>query len=145
MALHRAPLKINSPLDSEINRAPGLISKQVREVTRVVDVAGRWTVDVDAPGFGVQIAEPRTSSDRWPSVNPCQPKGDYSDEVIVLGRLKAGKARESHRVVHVFLLVRDLLQSAIVTARCGVQLTASDMQWLPRLAGMPCERCVMTD
>lgn len=98
------------------------------------------TVDVGAPGFGVRIAEPRTALDRAPS----QPEGDYSDEVIVLGRLKAGKTRESHRVVHVFLLVRDLLHSAVVTARCGAQLTTGDLQWLPRLAGMPCEQCVMT-
>jgi hypothetical protein len=118
--------------------------KQVGEVTRVVDIARRMTVDVEAHGSGVRIAEPRTALASTSAINTSQPKGDYSDEVIVLGRLKAGKTRESHRVVHVFLLVRDLLHNAVVTARCGARLTVSDMQWLPRLAGMPCEQCVMT-
>lgn len=102
---------------------------------------GNWTGG--AVGFGMQIAEPKVTSSRRAVLDAGQPQDDYSDPVMVLGRLKAGKTRESQRVVHTFLLVRDLLHTAVVTARCGAQLIAGDMQWLPRLAGMPCERCVM--
>jgi hypothetical protein len=105
-----------------------------------VDITGNWTVEAKAPGFGVQIAEPKVTPSRRPA-GPSQ--DDYSDQVMVLGRLKAGKARETQRVVHTFLLVRDLLHSAVVTARCGAQLIVGDMQWLPGMTGMPCERCVM--
>ena len=74
-----------------------------------------------------------------------KPRSDYSDQVILLGRLRAGKTRESLRVVHVFALVPDLLRNPVVTARCGEPLRANDMQWLPGLTGMPCEQCVMAD
>ncbi|HEX6351400.1 hypothetical protein [Actinophytocola sp.] len=65
--------------------------------------------------------------------------------MIVLGRLKAGTARESHRVVHVFALAPELLHLPVVTARCGAPLPSGDLQWLPRFAGMPCESCVLAD
>jgi hypothetical protein len=108
-----------------------------------VDITGNWTVEAKAPGFGMQIAEPKVPSSRRPAIDTGPSQDDYSDQVMVLGRLKAGKARETQRVVHTFLLVRDLLHSAVVTARCGAQLIAGDLQWLPGMAGMPCERCVM--
>jgi hypothetical protein len=107
-----------------------------------VDITGNWTVEAKAPGFGMRIAEPKVTSSRTPVIDTGQSEDDYSEPVLLLGRLKAGTARESQRVVHTFLLVRDLLHSAVVTARCGAQLIAGDMQWLPGLAGMPCERCV---
>ena len=106
-----------------------------------MDITGNWTVDAKAPSFGAQIAEPKVTSPR--PAHTEQSPDDYSEPVILLGRLKAGTARETQRVVHTFLLVRDLLHSAVVTARCGAQLIAGDMQWLPGMAGMPCERCVM--
>jgi hypothetical protein len=105
----------------------------------VVDVAGHLTADVGPAGYGELIAEPRTCLGR----DVTQPS-DYSEQVIVLGRLKPGMTSESRRVVHVFQLVTDLLHDAVVSARCGVALVAGDLQWLPRFAGMPCERCVMT-
>ena len=105
----------------------------------MVDVAGHLTVDVGPAGYGELIAKPRTCPSR-----AAAPPNDYSEEVIVLGRLKPGMASETRRVVHVFALVTDLLHDAVVRARCGVALVAGDLQWLPRFAGMPCERCVLT-
>lgn len=71
------------------------------------------------------------------------PERDYSEQVLVLGRLKSGTARESQRVVHVFSASPDLRHSPEVAARCGARLASCDVQWLPRFSGMPCERCVM--
>lgn len=111
-----------------------------------MDITGNWTVETTPPRFGVQVAEPaaepRAGVPRRAAIDIGQPQDDYSDPVILLGRLKPGTARESQRVVHTFLLVRTLPHDAVVTARCGAQLTASDMQWLPGLTGMPCEQCV---
>jgi hypothetical protein len=45
--------------------------------------------------------------------------------------------------VHVFELSPDLLRVTTLTACCGATLPVDDLQWLPRLAGMPCEECVM--
>jgi hypothetical protein len=108
-----------------------------------VDITGNWTVETTTPRFGVQVAEPRPTVARRAAIDTRQPQDDYSDPVIVLGRLKPGTARETQRVVHTFLLVRDLLHDAVVTARCGVRLAAGDLQWLPGMTGMPCEHCVM--
>jgi hypothetical protein len=108
-----------------------------------VDITGNWTVETTTPRFGVQVAEPRATIPRRTAIDTSQAQDDYSDPVILLGRLKPGTARESQRVVHTFLLVRDLLHDAVVTARCGAQLLVGDLQWLPGLTGMPCERCVM--
>lgn len=105
-------------------------------------ITGRRAVEVVAHGFGELITEPRAASDTRVAVDPCPTSGDYSDDVMVLGRLKPGTATESRRVVHVFQLVRDLLHLPMATARCGMALPTGDLQWLPRLAGMPCERCV---
>lgn len=109
----------------------------------MVDIAGHRTVDVVAHGFGELTAEPRAALDNSMAVDPSPAPDDYSDEVVVLGRLKSGTATESRRVVHAFKLVRELLHKPMVTARCGMSLPARDLQWLPRLAGMPCELCVM--
>lgn len=71
------------------------------------------------------------------------PERDYSEQVLLLGRLKSGTARESQRVVHVIPASPDLKHSQEVAARCGERLSSCDVQWLPRFSGMPCERCVM--
>lgn len=68
---------------------------------------------------------------------------DYSDQVVVLARLKPGRALESRRVAHVFELASEVQPDTAVTARCGAELIVGDLQWLPGLAGMPCERCVL--
>lgn len=110
-------------------------------------ITGNWTAEITAPGFGVQVAEPmaepRATVPRRTAIDTGECRDDYSDPVMLLGRLKPGTARESQRVVHTFVLVRDLRHDVVVTARCGVRLSASDMQWLPGLTGMPCEQCVM--
>lgn len=105
----------------------------------MVDVAGHMTVDVETHGYGELIAEPRAAI----PIEASRPEDDYSDEVVLLGRLKAGTASETRRVVHVFPLAPGLLHDPVVTARCGRPLPASDLQWLPGLTGMPCEQCVM--
>jgi hypothetical protein len=101
------------------------------------------TVDVETHGYGELIAAPRAAPPRRAAIEPRRPEEDYSDQVILLGRLKAGTTSETRRVVHTFLLAPGLLHSPVVTARCGRPLPASDMQWLPGLTGMPCEQCVM--
>ena len=67
---------------------------------------------------------------------------DYSDDVVVLARIKPGRALESRRVAHVFLLAPEIPEDATLIARCGAQLLVDDLQWLPGLVGMPCEPCV---
>jgi hypothetical protein len=71
------------------------------------------------------------------------PASDYSSQPIILGRLKPGQARESHRVVHVFALTNEGPQATTLTARCGQRLLIADIQWLPRPIGMPCDRCLL--
>jgi len=72
-----------------------------------------------------------------------RPTTDYSDQVILLGRVKQGRARESRRVAHVFLLGSETAPHSTLTARCGEELLICDMDWLPRMVGMPCEPCVL--
>jgi hypothetical protein len=96
----------------------------------------------EPPRSGGLISKPEATSPRSVTAEPLE---DYSDDVILLGRLKAGTTSESRRVVHVFPLARDLLRATVVTARCGMPLPACDLQWLPGLTGMPCEQCVMDD
>jgi hypothetical protein len=109
----------------------------------VVDVAGHMTVDVETPGFGALIAQQRAVPPRKAPIETSRSEDDYSDQVILLGRLKAGTTTESRRVVHVFLLAPGLLHDSVVKPRCGRALPAGDMQWLPGMTGMPCEQCVM--
>ena len=71
------------------------------------------------------------------------PEGEYSDPVVFLGRIKPGRAPESRRLVHVFLLTPEARYAAMLTARCGVTLPVDDVHWLPQLAGMPCEHCIV--
>src|SRR5262245_33051142 len=71
------------------------------------------------------------------------PAHDYSEQVILLGRIKDGRALESRRVVHTFLVQPDLVDNSTLDARCSATLQISDIEWLPGLTGMPCEQCVM--
>ncbi|GAB3444629.1 hypothetical protein GCM10027436_33140 [Actinophytocola sediminis] len=80
----------------------------------------------------------RTAQTTTPS-----PECDYSEQALLLGRLKSGAALESRRVIHLFPLVPGVEHNPVVAARCGAKLPADDMQWLPRFAGMPCEPCIM--
>jgi len=68
---------------------------------------------------------------------------DYSGELVVLGRVKVGRARESRRVVHVFALPSQAQRGITLRARCGERLPADDVQWLSGISGMPCELCVL--
>jgi hypothetical protein len=109
-----------------------------------VDIAWHMPAGVENRRFAGPIAEPGAGTARTAPVTT-HPKGcDYSEDAILLGRLKSGAAPESRRVVHVFQLVPELLHNAFVAARCGARLASCDLQWLPRFAGMPCEHCVMT-
>lgn len=106
-------------------------------------VGGQWTSDVAIPGArglstGVAVVPDSRTVAHFP------PSGhDYSERAVLLGRIKAGRALESRRVVHVFELSPDLLHATMLTAACGGILPVDDLQWLPRLAGMPCEECVV--
>lgn len=71
------------------------------------------------------------------------PASDYSIPAVILGRLMPGRARESHRVVHVFPLTAEGTLATSLTARCGRRLLVANLQWLPRLIGMPCDRCLL--
>jgi hypothetical protein len=108
----------------------------------VVAVGGQWTTDVAIPGASGLVAGAGVARDSR-AVAHFPPSGrDYSDRAILLGRIKTGRAPESRRVVHVFELSPDLLHTATLTASCGEPLPVDDLQWLPRVAGMPCEECV---
>lgn len=87
-------------------------------------------------GSGTALASSTGSTTR---VSECR------EQAILLGRLKSGTALESQRVVHVFPLTPELRHEPVAAARCGARLPTRDLQWLPRFAGMPCERCVMTE
>jgi hypothetical protein len=84
----------------------------------------------------------RTSSTRDGLAESSPPSSDYSDQVIVLGRLKPGRGWESRRVVHIFELASQVALDSTVTARCGEPVPVADVQVLPGLTGMPCEYCV---
>jgi hypothetical protein len=108
----------------------------------MVAVGEQWVTDVAIQGAkGLVAAAGMTWDSRTFAQFP--PSGfDYSDRAVILGRIKPGRALESHRVVHVFELSPDLLHATTLTACCGGTLPLDDLQWLPRLAGMPCETCV---
>jgi hypothetical protein len=118
----------------------------------MVAVGGQWTTNVAIPvargpvatggpvvkGPVTTVRDSRAVATFPPSVR------DYSDRAILLGRIKSGLALESRRVVHVFELTPDLPDAATtLTSSCGENLLVEDLQWLPRLAGMPCEECVV--
>jgi hypothetical protein len=94
-------------------------------------------------GGGAPTTLTRTLSTRAAAVDAHPPTSDYSDPVIILGRIKPGRARESRRVAHVFLLGTEVAADSTLTARCGEQLPVGDMDWLPGMVGMPCEPCVL--
>jgi hypothetical protein len=106
-------------------------------------VAGQWPIGVATRDVRALTATARTVLVSGAVVD-LQPVGcDYSDSVVLLGRLKPGRAVESRRVVHVFQLSPDLLPVTTLTARCDEQLPVDDLQWLPGLVGMPCEKCLL--
>ena len=108
----------------------------------MVAVGGQWTADVAIPSARGLVAGAGVVRDSG-AVAHFPPTGrDYSDQAILLGRIKPGMAPESRRVVHVFELLPDLAHATMVTACCGDTLPVDELQWLPRLAGMPCEECV---
>jgi hypothetical protein len=109
----------------------------------VVAVWGQWTTDDAIQGASGLVVAAGVAGDSR-AVAQFPPSGrDYSDRAILLGRIKAGGAPESRRVVHVFELSPELRHATMVTATCGDALLVDDLQWLPRFAGMPCEECVV--
>jgi hypothetical protein len=125
----------------KINRQLALISTQAREGVERVTVARHVpdTFPCSDVGTPEGALEPRGGADE-----PGEPADwDYSNPVVFLGRLKPGCAPESRRLVHVFLLTSEARHSSTLTARCGETLPVDDTQWLPNLAGMPCEHCLL--
>ncbi|TDV54212.1 hypothetical protein [Actinophytocola oryzae] len=108
----------------------------------MVEFGGRTATEVDVWRIDGLIAQPRTPWDGVPATTVLPSPLDYSDQPRLLGRLKPGRALESRRVVHVFLL-EACPNDTFLTAQCGETLRVRDLDWLPRLGGMPCEQCVM--
>ncbi len=106
-------------------------------------VAGQWPIDVVSRDVRALTATARTVLDSGAVVDLLPTGCDYADSVVLLGRLKAGRAVESRRVVHVFQLSPDILPVTTMTARCDAELPVDDLQWLPGLVGMPCEKCLL--
>lgn len=94
------------------------------------------------PAREVGLDVSQRTAQHGPAPRPASER-DYSDPLVVLGRIKPGHAPESRRLVHVFLLTPEARYAATLTARCGATLPADDIHWLPRLAGMPCEPCIL--
>ncbi|MTD54501.1 hypothetical protein [Amycolatopsis pithecellobii] len=63
------------------------------------------------------------------------------EEILLLGRLRPGAAREAHRTVHLFVLPPQ--GASCVTTLCGLCLRCADLQLLAEPAGMPCEGCLV--
>lgn len=105
--------------------------------------AGQLATSAGTYGVADLTVASRVAEPRVVGLDPLPRARDYSDPVVVLGRLKKGRARESLRVVHVFQLTAELLHDTVTIARCGEPLRAGDLQWLPGLTGMPCEQCVL--
>ncbi|GAB3904227.1 hypothetical protein ACFQ1S_01330 [Kibdelosporangium lantanae] len=97
----------------------------------------------EAQEAGGLVAASGAVRGRTAAINLLPSEHDYSDQVVLLGRLKPGTVSESRRTVHVFPVTPDLGPDTALTARCGQTLPADDVQWLPGIAGMPCEQCVL--
>jgi hypothetical protein len=104
-------------------------------------VAGQWPIGVVTRDVRGLTATARTVLASGAVVDLLPTGCDYSDRVVLLGRLTVG--RETRRVVHVFELSPDLLPVTELTARCDERLLVDDLQWLPGLVGMPCEKCLL--
>ncbi|GDY32069.1 hypothetical protein [Gandjariella thermophila] len=71
-----------------------------------------------------------------------QVSSDYSEPITLIARLKAGLARETRRIVHLFRLLPGVPLGHTLTARCGEALPIADTEWLAVGTGMPCESCL---
>lgn len=109
----------------------------------MVAVGGQWTTDVATQGVRGLVPAAGMARDSRAVAHFPPSARDYSDRAVLLGRIKSGRALESRRVAHVFELSPELLHATTLTAGCGADLLVDDLQWLPRLAGMPCEECVV--
>jgi hypothetical protein len=109
----------------------------------VTAVAGPVAEKAGAYGIGVPVTAPPAVHRQSAEIETPLSDSDYSDQVVFLGRLKRGRVRESRRVVHVFPLALDTPRDTTLTASCGETLAVDDLQWLPQVTGMPCERCVL--
>jgi hypothetical protein len=109
----------------------------------VAAVAGPVTENASTKSVEVPVAASATVRGRSAAIETPPLTSDYSDQVLLLGRLRPGMVGESRRVVHVFLLALDIPRDTTLTARCGETLAVGDMQWLSEIAGMPCERCLL--
>lgn len=107
----------------------------------MVDIAWHVPAGVGSRRSEWPITDPGAAPARAAEITTRVP--EPVEQAVLLGRLKSGTALESQRVVHVFHATPELRESQEAAARCGTLLATRDLQWLPRFAGMPCERCVM--
>ncbi|HEX7657908.1 MAG TPA: hypothetical protein VF444_00405 [Pseudonocardiaceae bacterium] len=70
------------------------------------------------------------------------PDPDDTAPAVILVRFRRGVVGERDRVVHVVPLRRGAVLPAVLVARCGVRFRPGEAEWLRRLSGMPCERCL---
>jgi hypothetical protein len=108
-----------------------------------VTVARHAPDNLPACSIDTSLSAPGPAAAAGDAIDTLRPASDYSNQAVILGRLKPGRARESHRVVHVFPLATEGTHATTLTARCGEQLLVADVQWLPRLIGMPCDHCLL--
>lgn len=109
----------------------------------MVDIAWHLPAGGETRRADWSIAQPGRPVARPALTTAPSPRRDYSQQALLLARLKSGTVRESQRVTHVIRATPELRHSPEVAARCGALLATGDVQWLPRFTGMPCERCVM--
>ncbi|WP_236790663.1 hypothetical protein [Amycolatopsis sp. GM8] len=69
---------------------------------------------------------------------------DWPSPVTLIGRPAAGVVGETRRSAHLFRLRPGAVLSDTITARCGTQLSLTEIEWLRLGAGMPCECCLVT-
>lgn len=65
-------------------------------------------------------------------------------EAVAVVRYRRGVVGETRRVCHVVPIPPADLVPDELGALCGVRLRRGEAEWLPSLAGMPCERCLAT-
>lgn len=60
---------------------------------------------------------------------------------LLIGRPLPGTVGETKRVAHLFPEPEQY--PARLRALCGAEFYSADLEWLGRITGMPCERCLI--
>ncbi|TNC22943.1 hypothetical protein FG385_23540 [Amycolatopsis alkalitolerans] len=69
---------------------------------------------------------------------------DWPEPVTLIGRPASGVVGETRRSAHLFHVRPGVALHGSITARCGTELSLTDIEWLRLGAGMPCECCLVT-